>query len=159
MQKLQEEITFVGRPFSDQMIDEQKTYNNCNIELEQDQQFQQFLTDNELTNRSSMVVFGPENFMYWYGVLTSEVTELPQGLMKFTLPKAQVAVEEQKQQNQSFFAQPLNMVIPQFLQTVREQGIQTYENPGDSLTPYFVQKLDLETKKLTQMLYLEVSRY
>lgn len=157
MQKLQEEITFVGRPFSDQMIDEQKTYNNCNIELEQDQQFQQFLTDNELTNRSSMVVFGPENFMYWYGVLTSEVTELPQGLMKFTLPKAQVAVEEREQQNQSFFAQPLNMVIPQFLQTVREQGIQTYENPGDSLTPYFVQKLDLETKKLTQMLYLEVS--
>lgn len=158
MQRLQEEITFVGRPFSDQMIDEQKTYNNCNIELEQDQQFQQFLTDNELTNRSSMVVFGPENFMYWYGVLTSEVTELPQGLMKFTLPKAQVAVEEREQQNQSFFAQPLNMVIPQFLQTVREQGIQTYENPGDSLTPYFVQKLDLETKKLTQMLYLEVSQ-
>lgn len=158
MQKLQEEITFVGRPFSDQMIDEQKTYNNCNIELEQDQQFQHFLTDNELTNRSSMVVFGPENFMYWYGVLTSEVTELPQGLMKFTLPKAQVAVEEREQQNQSFFAQPLNMVIPQFLQTVREQGIQTYENPGDSLTPYFVQKLDLETKKLTQMLYLEVSQ-
>ncbi len=158
MQKLQEEITFVGRPFSDQMIDEQKTYNNCNIELEQDQQFQQFLTNNELTNRSSMVVFGPENFMYWYGVLTSEVTELPQGLMKFTLPKAQVAVEEREQQNQSFFAQPLNMVIPQFLQTVREQGIQTYENPGDSLTPYFVQKLDLETKKLTQMLYLEVSQ-
>ncbi|WP_103752070.1 hypothetical protein [Lactobacillus panisapium] len=158
MQKLQEEITFVGRPFSDQMIDEQKTYNNCNIELEQDQKFQQFLTDNELTNRSSMVVFGPENFMYWYGVLTSEVTELPQGLMKFTLPKAQVAVEEREQQNQSFFAQPLNMVIPQFLQTVREQGIQTYENPGDSLTPYFVQKLDLETKKLTQMLYLEVSQ-
>lgn len=158
MQKLQEEITFVGRPFSDQMIDEQKTYNNCNIELEQDQQFQQFLTDNELTNRSSMVVFGPENFMYWYGVLTSEVTELPQGLMKFTLPKAQVAVEEREQQNQSFFAQPLNMVIPQFLQTVREQGIQTYENPGDSLTPYFVENLDLETKKLTQMLYLEVSQ-
>lgn len=158
MQKLQEEITFVGRPFSDQMIDEQKTYNNCNIELEQDQQFQRFLTDNELTNRSSMVVFGPENFMYWYGVLTSEVTELPQGLMKFTLPKAQVAVEEREQQNQSFFAQPLNMVIPQFLQTVREEGIQTYENPGDSLTPYFVQKLDLETKKLTQMLYLEISQ-
>lgn len=158
MQKLQEEITFVGRPFSDQMIDEQKTYNNCNFELEQDQQFQQFLTDNELTNRSSMVVFGPENFMYWYGVLTSEVTELPQGLMKFTLPKAQVAVEEREQQNQSFFAQPLNMVIPQFLQTVREQGIQTYENPGDSLTPYFVENLDLETKKLTQMLYLEVSQ-
>lgn len=158
MQKLQEEITFVGRPFSDQMIDEQKTYNNCNIELEQDQRFQQFLADNELTNRSSMVVFGPENFMYWYGVLTSEVTELPQGLMKFTLPKAQVAVEEREQQNQSFFAQPLNMVIPQFLQTVREQGIQTYENPGDSLTPYFVQELNLETKKLTQMLYLEVSQ-
>lgn len=158
MQKLQEEITFVGRPFSDQMIDEQKTYNNCNIELEQDQQFQQFLTDNELTNRSNMVVFGPENFMYWYGVLTPLATNLPQGLMKFTLPKAQVAVVERKQQTQSFFAQPLNMVIPQFLQTVREQGIQTYENPGDSLTPYFVENLDLETKKLTQMFYLEVSQ-
>lgn len=159
MQKLQEQITFVGRPFSDQLIDEQKSYHNCNLEMEQTQQFQQFLTENNLSSsRSSMVVFGPENFMYWYGVLASEVTDLPQGLMKFTLPKAQVAVEEREQQNQAIFNQPLNMIIPQFLQTVREQGIQTYENPGDSLTPYFVQTLNLETKKLTQMLYLTVSQ-
>lgn len=159
MQKLQEQITFVGRPFSDQLIDEQKSYNNCNLEMEQDQQFQQFLTKNNLSGRrSSMVVFGPENFMYWYGVLVPNKVDLPQGLMKYTLPKAQVAIEELEQQNQSVFGQPLNMVIPQFLQTVRQEGVQTYENPGDSLTPYFVQNLNLDTKKLTQMLYLEVSQ-
>lgn len=159
MKKIVKKVTFVGRPFTDHMIDEQKSFNACNIKVEQDSIFQQFLQENNLTNsRSSMVVFGPDNFMYWYGVNVANRVKVPQSLMKFELPKAEVAVEEKKNQNVSFFGQPLNLAVSEFLQKVRAKGIPTYENLGDSMTPYIVQDLNLATKELTQMLYLEVSK-
>ena len=158
MKKLQKKVTFVGRPFPDQLMDEQKTFNESNMEMEQNQVFQDFIVKNDLTNtRSNMVVFGPENFMYWYGVIAPNKVEVPKGLMKFVLPEAQVAITEKDNQNISFFSQPLNIVISQFLATVADTGIKIYQNPGDSLTPYIVQTLNFATKKLTQELYLEDS--
>ena len=158
MKKLQKKVTFVGRPFPDQLMDEQKTFNESNMEMEQNQVFQDFIAKNDLTNtRSNMVVFGPENFMYWYGVIAPNEVEVPKGLMKFVLPEAQVAITEKDNQNISFFSQPLNIVISQFLATVADTGIKIYQNPGDSLTPYVVQTLNFATKKLTQELYLEDS--
>ena len=158
MKKLQKKVTFVGRPFPDQLMDEQKTFNQSNMEMEQNQVFQDFIAKNDLTNtRSNMVVFGPENFMYWYGVIAPNEVEVPKGLMKFVLPEAQVAITEKDNQNISFFSQPLNMVISQFLAAVADEGIKIYQNPGDSLTPYIVQTLNFDTKKLTQELYLEDS--
>ena len=158
MKKLQKKVTFVGRPFPDQLMDEQKTFTESNMAVEQDQTFLNFIAQNNLNNtRSSLVVFGPENFMYWYGVIAPNEIEVPRGLMKFVLPEAQVAVEEKDNQNISFFSQPLNIVISQFLATVADTGIKIYQNPGDSLTPYVLQNLDLKTKKLTQELYLEDS--
>lgn len=158
MKKLQKKITFVGRPFPDQLMDEQKTFNESNMEMEQNQVFQDFIAKNDLTNtRSNMVVFGPENFMYWYGVIAPNEVEVPKGLMKFVLPEAQVAITEKDNQNISFFSQPLNMVISQFLAAVADEGIKIYQNPGDSLTPYVVQTINFATKKLTQELYLEDS--
>ena len=158
MKKLQKKVTFVGRPFPDQVMDEQKTFNQANMEMEQNKVFQDFISKNNLKNtRSSLVVFGPENFMYWYGVVASNETAVPKGLMKFVLPKTQVAVEEKDNQNISFFSQPLNVIISQFLAAVAYEGIKIYQNPGDSLTPYVLQNLNLDTKKLTQELYLEDS--
>ncbi|WP_338199577.1 hypothetical protein [Lactobacillus rizhaonensis] len=158
MKKLQKKVTFVGRPFPDQLMDEQKTFNESNMEMEQNQVFQDFVTKNNLTNtRSNMVVFGPENFMYWYGVIALNEVEVPKGLMKFVLPEAQVAIKEKENQNISFFSQPLNIVISQFLAAVADEGIKIYQNPGDSLTPYIVQTLNFDTKKLTQELYLDDS--
>ena len=158
MKKLQKKVTFVGRPFPDQLMDEQKTFNQANMEMEQNQVFLDFINKNNLENtRSSLVVFGPENFMYWYGVVAPNDIAVPQGLMKFVLPETQVAVEEKDKQNISFFSQPLNIVISQFLAAVADEGIKIYQNPGDSLTPYILQNLNLDTKKLTQELYLEDS--
>ncbi len=158
MKKLQKKVTFVGRPFPDQLMDEHKTFTESNMAMEQDQTFLNFIAQNNLNNtRSSLVVFGPENFMYWYGVIAPNEIEVPRGLMKFVLPETQVAVEEKDNQNISFFSQPLNIVISQFLATVADTGIKIYQNPGDSLTPYVLQNLDLKTKKLTQELYLEDS--
>ncbi|WP_294757696.1 hypothetical protein [uncultured Lactobacillus sp.] len=158
MKKLQKKVTFVGRPFPDQLMDEQKTFNESNMEMEQNQVFQDFITKNNLTDsRSNMVVFGPENFMYWYGVIAANDIDVPKGLMKFVLPEAQVAIKEKDNQNISFFSQPLNIAISQFLAAVADEGIKIYQNPGDSLTPYIVQTLNFDTKKLTQELYLEDS--
>lgn len=158
MKKLQEKVTFIGRPFPDQLMDEQKTFNEANMEMEQNQVFQNFITKNNLKNtRSSLVVFGPENFMYWYGVIAPNNIKVPQGLIKFVLPEAQVAITEKDNQNISFFSQPLNVIISQFLAAVADEGIKIYQNPGDSLTPYVLQNLNLDTKKLTQELYLEDS--
>lgn len=159
MKKLQNQITFIGRPFADQLMDEQRSFKEANLQMEQSQVFQHFLEQNHLTDfRSSMIVFGPDNFMYWYGVVTNNDVEVPSELMKFVLPKAQVAAVEQQEQNLSFFSQPLNLVLPNFLEQVAEEGIKSYENPGDSSTPYVLQNLNLKTKKLTQMLYLEDSQ-
>ena len=158
MKKLQKKVTFVGRPFPDQLMDEKKSFTESNMAMEQDQTFLNFIAQNNLNNtRSSLVVFGPENFMYWYGVIAPNEIEVPRGLMKFVLPETQVAVEEKDNQNISFFSQPLNIVISQFLATVADTGIKIYQNPGDSLTPYIVQTLNFDTKKLTQELYLEDS--
>ncbi|WEV43153.1 hypothetical protein OZX56_06290 [Lactobacillus sp. ESL0684] len=156
MKKLQTELTFIGRPFADHLMNEQKSFTECNQELENDAGFQQFLTANHLEKqRGSLVVFGPENFMYWYGVIAPSVVETPAGLMKFVLPEGQVAQEELANQSLAFFAQPLNVVIPEFLQKISAAGITTYENLGDSMTPYVLQTLDTTTQTLTQRLYLE----
>ncbi|WP_294603512.1 hypothetical protein [uncultured Lactobacillus sp.] len=158
MKKLQKKVTFVGRPFPDQLMDEQKTFTESNMAMEQDQTFLNFIAQNNLNNtRSSLVVFGPENFMYWYGVIVLNEVEVPKGLMKFVLSEAQVAIKEKEKQNISFFSQPLNIVISQFLAAVADEGIKIYQNPGDSLTPYIVQTLNFDTKKLTQELYLDDS--
>lgn len=158
MKKLQKKVTFVGRPFPDQLMDEQKTFTESNMAMEQDQTFLNFIAQNNLNNtRSSLVVFGPENFMYWYGVIVLNEVEVSKGLMKFVLSEAQVAIKEKEKQNISFFSQPLNIVISQFLAAVADEGIKIYQNPGDSLTPYIVQTLNFDTKKLTQELYLDDS--
>ncbi|WEV51711.1 hypothetical protein OZX69_03175 [Lactobacillus sp. ESL0731] len=159
MKQAQEELTFVGRPFPDAMMDQEKSFSGCNLEMENDAAFQKFLKSNHLTSkRSSLVVFGPENFMYWYGVIAPKEIEVPAGLMKFVLPQTQVARVELPEQSLAFFNQPLNFVLPELIGKVTDAGIQVYENMGDSLTPYILQSLDLDTKKLSQDLYLEDSK-
>ena len=108
------ELTFIGRPFTDTMMDGQKTFTQTNMEMENDETFKKFLADNDLTDkRTSMVVFGPENFMYWYGVVTDKEVNVPTGLMKFALPKAEIA-EEEESGEQPIFNLPLNVIVPQF---------------------------------------------
>lgn len=147
------QMTFVGKVFAPSMMDAQRTYIEANSEVEADEGFKQFLAGKQLENkRASMVVFGPESFMYWYGVLIKGEVESPAGLMKYQLPAAEVA-EDTIDGQISNFSMPLNFVIPEVMKKVGDSGMQVYENPGDSEVPYFVQALDLDTKKLTQIWY------
>lgn len=158
MTKQIEKKTFVGRAFPDSMMDAQRTFSEANKQVEDDETFQKFLVDNNLQNkRTSMVVFGPENFMYWYGVLADSSVEVPNGLLKYDLPKAEVAEETSENQNVVFFDLPLNTVVPEFLKKVAESGVEIYENIGDSPVPYVIADMDLANKKLTQTLYVKAS--
>lgn len=140
-------------------MDGQRSFSAQVQETENDPVFKKFLEKNKLTKqRASLVVFGPETFMYWYGVATDKkINQLPKQLSHYELPAAQVAEEETPNMNLAFFSQPLNFVIPTFLDKLAQAGVTYHENPGDSNTPYLLTTLDLSTKKLDQILYLESS--
>ena len=158
MKKTIDEKMFVGRPFPASLMNAQKSFMDANQQMENDETFQKFLADNNLENkRTALIVSGPDSFMYWYGVLT-DTDKVPTGLMKFELPKAEVAEEEQENQNLVFFNLPLTSTVSSFVKKVVDSGIKVYQNLGDSDTPYMVWDLDMDTKKLTQDLYLKASK-
>ncbi|WP_308556556.1 hypothetical protein [uncultured Lactobacillus sp.] len=158
MKKTIDEKMFVGRPFPASLMNAQKSFMDANQQMENDETFQKFLADNNLENkRTALIVSGPDSFMYWYGVL-ADTDKVPTGLMKFELPKAEVAEEEQENQNLVFFNLPLTSTVSSFVKKVVDSGIKVYQNLGDSDTPYMVWDLDMDTKKLTQDLYLKASK-
>ncbi|MBW8459768.1 hypothetical protein K1B48_00755 [Lactobacillus johnsonii] len=149
---------FIGKVFMPNQIDENKTYTTAIQEMENDPVFQKFIKDNGYENeRASLVVFGPENFMFWYGILADDKQMPVAGLNKFELPASEIAGIDTPDSNLAFFSQPLNFVIPTFLDKLSKDGITMYENLGDSEKPYVLAKLNLETKELAQILYLDAS--
>lgn len=149
---------FIGKVFMPNQIDENKTYTAAIQEMENDPVFQKFIKDNGCENeRASLVVFGPENFMFWYGILADDKQMPVAGLNKFELPASEIAEIDTPDSNLAFFSQPLNFVIPTFLDKLSKDGITMYENLGDSEKPYVLAKLNLETKELAQILYLDTS--
>ncbi|MEK3610347.1 hypothetical protein AAA424_07770 [Lactobacillus crispatus] len=121
---------------------------------------EKFLADHNLENkRSVLVVSGEDSFMYWYGVLADVAKdEVPTGLMKFELPAAEVAEEVEENQTLVFFNLPLTSTVPNFAKKVVASGIEVHENLGDSDTPYITWDLDMDTKKLAQVMYLKASK-
>lgn len=152
-----EPLMLVGRPFPPTMMNDNKSFQNVNAQMEADKDFKKFLAANNLADqRTMMVEFAPNNYMYWYGVLAPKDAQVPKSLMKFELPKAEIA-EEEGTGMPNYFDLPLNFLVQDFFKKIMKRGIKVYQNPGDSDTPYFVQTLNLQTKKLTQFWYLQVS--
>ena len=105
------------------------------------------------------MVSSKDSFMYWYGVLADVAKdEVPTGLMKFELPAAEVAEEVEENQTLVFFNLPLTSTVPNFAKKVVASGIEVHENLGDSDTPYITWDLDIDTKKLAQVMYLKASK-
>ncbi|EEJ72433.1 hypothetical protein [Lactobacillus ultunensis] len=159
MKKVIDKKLFVGRPFPSSMMNAQKSFMESNQQLENDEVFQKFLADHDLENkRTALIVSAPESFMYWYGVLLDDKPiDVPTGLMKFELPKAEIDEEEEENQNLVYFNLPLVSTVPNFVKRVVANGVKVYQNLGDSDTPYIVWDLNLDTKKLTQDFYVKVS--
>ena len=152
-------MNFIGKVFLPAQIDKNKSYAQQVQETENDPNFKKFLEKNGFTNqRASLIVFAPETFMFWYGVVTEKnIKQLPKQLNHFVLPSCEVAEIDTDNMNMGFFSQPLNFVIPTFLDKLAQTDVVFHENPGDSKYPYFLNTLNLSTKKLAQMLYLDAS--
>ena len=149
-----ESLTFIGRPFPYTMMDDQKTFGKVNMQMENDEDFQKFLQENGFEKqRSSMFVFGPESFMYWYGIVTNKDIETPKSMMKYVLPKGEIAEEESDAQL-NYFSLPAHYLVETFFKKLMKENISVFQNPGDSDTPYLVQDLNLDSKKLKQFWYL-----
>lgn len=148
----------VGKIFMASQLDDNRSFAQLIQQTEMDPAFQSFLSDNNVQNqRTGLVVFNPESFMFFYGAAFDQKVDIPAGFNHYDLPKAEVAQEVSEGVNLSYFSQPLNVTIPKFLEKVTEAEIKHYENIGDSPTPYVLSELNLATKKLTQSLYLKES--
>ena len=147
MKKNIESRLFIGRPFPAGLMNAQKSFMEANQQMENDETFQKFLADHNLENKRSVLV-------------VSDVAkdEVPTGLMKFELPAAEVAEEVEENQTLVFFNLPLTSTVPNFAKKVVASGIEVHENLGDSDTPYITWDLDMDTKKLAQVMYLKASK-
>ena len=60
--------------------------------------------------------------------------------------------------NATYSANGKGLNVSFVLKKLATRGVKVYENVGDSPTPYVLQTLNLDTKKLTQTLYVEASK-
>lgn len=151
------EMNFIGKVFLPAQIDKNKSYAQQVQETENDPIFKKFLEKNGFTNqRASLIVFAPETFMFWYGIVTEKkIKQLPKQLNHFMLPAGEGAEIDTENMNIGFFSQPLNFVIPTFLDKLAQSDVVFHENPGDSKYPYLLSTLNLSTKQLAQTMYLD----
>lgn len=148
----------VGKIFMASQLDDNRSFAQLIQETEMDATFQSFLSNNNVQDqRTGLIVFNPESFMFFYGAAFDKKVDIPAGFNHYDLPRAEVAQEVSEGINLSYFSQPLNVTIPKFLEKVTKAEIKHYENIGDSPTPYVLSELNLDTKKLTQSLYLKES--
>lgn len=83
-----DELFFYGRPFPASLIDQNRSFSEQNMMMENDEEFANFLKENNLeNNRASLVVFNPDSFMYWYGAVSDHELTKSHGMLKMNLPK------------------------------------------------------------------------
>ncbi|EFQ47336.1 hypothetical protein [Lactobacillus iners] len=150
--------TMIGKVFLPTDIDEQRSYAAAIQQVENDINFVNFLKENNLEHqRAALYVFAPDSFMYWYGVVVHQLPNEFKGLRQFGLPSCKVANYITESQNLTHFLSPVNQTIPMFLDKLNKENVTYHENLGESDVPYILEELDLDTKKLTQSLYLDAS--
>lgn len=153
-QKKLEKQTFIGKPFLQIAPNDGNGYFAAYQEVEVIAEFTALDDSNELDkNRAGLVIFGPETFMYWQGMLYKGKAELPKGLMKYELPESNAVVDE-KNGNESIFQLPLNLTIPTLLADIKKAGISVPENLGLSEKPYVLNVLYPDQQKYTAAVYL-----
>lgn len=143
---------FIGRVFNDRQMDASRSFRAVNAACEKDAGLQR-LFQQVPGQRVNLLVYGPEDFTYWYGVLTKQALPKQPGILTYQLPPAKVA-ETAAAGDLSSFDLPLNYVLPKLLADIRAAGLQLPTNFGDSNTPFIVRQLDLQAKKITSRVYL-----
>ncbi|MGX4763170.1 hypothetical protein [Holzapfeliella sp. JNUCC 72] len=136
----QKQLKFIGKVAMPSMLEANGSFYSQFQELEDSQVLNQLDETNQLAkNRSSLIVFGPENYMYWQGlVYEGELAELPKGLMSYDLPESTVATMSQEIADYQFHT-PLSFELTQAFDSAKKAGIEIPANLGLSEHPYFLQ--------------------
>lgn len=148
---------FVGKVFLPSEIDDQRSFASQIMKVENDPIFNKWIEKNNFKQRSSLIVFGPETFMFWYGVLIDQDIDFPEKFSKYELPEAKVVEFTTENSDLNYFNQPINISISAFLKKLDQKNVTYHENMGEAENPYIISKVDLDTKKLTQILFLDAS--
>ena len=147
-----QELYFVGRPYQPNTMDENGSYQMAYQEMLTDPSFQEFQAEHAAAdNLASLIVFGPENYLYWQGMILTADVEVPKGLFKYQLPESKVA-EIIKPGNVSIFSQPLNFTVPVLLEDAKKAGIELPANLGLGQNPYVLNIL--RGTEVTSAIYL-----
>lgn len=146
-------LHFVGRVFTGRQMTSARSFQTANLASEQDPHLQALVEKLGSQERANLIVFGPDNFAYWYGILTKGKLPKQPGLLAYDLPPAQAA-QTTRAGNLAAFSLPLNQVLPLFLDQVRAAGIRVAANLGNSETPFVLRTIDLREKKITTRVYL-----
>lgn len=146
-------LHFVGRVFTNHQMGPSQSFQAANQACEQNKQLQSLFASLDPQQRANLVVFGPDNFTYWYGAVTEQKIDKPAGLLAYDLPAA-VCAQEVAAGGLGSFSLPLGPVLMGFLQRTADAGFKIYANLGDSETPYILRTIDLQHKKMTTRVYL-----
>lgn len=146
-------LHFVGRVFTNHQMDASQSFQAANQACEQDAVLQDLFANNNAQQRANLIVFGPTNFTYWYGVVSAKKITQPKGLLAYDLPAA-ICAQAVTSGGLGNFSLPLRPILTGFLQKAAEAGFKIYENLGDSNTPYILRTVDLKHKKMTTRVYL-----
>lgn len=143
---------FVGKPFSDQEMAADTSFKQQIMTMEADPNWQQVVKATGQENqRAALLVFGLDNFMFWYGL--NDIPKQEQ-FLTYRLPQAQVASLTIPGKLPTLMG-PLKLLLPTFLSKLGQEKIPIYENLGDSPTPYILLQADLEKETITESLYLK----
>lgn len=148
-------LSFIGQPYTASMMDENGSYYSVYQELEANEDFASFDETNELAkNRAYLVIFGPENFMFWQGMLYQSKDEItvPAGLFKYDLPEGDV-VKDVRPGSEIIFSLPVGLTLQSLLDGVKKAGIDIPANLGLSEKPYLINGLNLEDNEQFTYVY------
>lgn len=138
------QLKIVGQVALASQIDPNGSFYSMWQELEADPQMakvdQQLLKDVGQTNRVGLVVFAPENYLYWGGVAVPADFTVPAGWQSFNLPAGQAF--EFVQATPAFMPQiPVNLKLSKTFDQAETEAVKLPGSLGHAQQPYFLEEL------------------
>ncbi|WKF84742.1 GyrI-like domain-containing protein [Lacticaseibacillus pantheris] len=140
----------VGRVFTESSADENGSFESAWDEFNEAGHFKALDPLADVPNRTSVIVFSPYGSMqYWIGSVIPESANVPNGYQVLNLPAATGAVAD-KDVKGMMTGLPLATTYNEGLATLEKAGYQLPEHIGQTDTPYYLERYDLNNQGVAQ---------
>lgn len=138
------ELKIIGQLALANQIDPNGSFYSVWQELAADSQTdkidQQLIKKIGTTNRVGLVIFAPENYLYWAGIAVPANFETPKGWQSYTLPAGQAF--ELTQATPEFMPQiPVNYKLDQVFDQAEKEAVKLPDSLGHAQQPFFLEEL------------------